>query len=85
MSEAEFEVLDELYFVMSFGQLSSVVEMDDGMLKETLEGLLKKGWVECFTSPNDTAGVQPVHFEKEYAKYYYLATKAGLLAHNSNL
>ncbi len=84
MSEAEFNVLDELYFVTSFSRLSAALETDDETLKKTLAALLKKGWVECYEHPGDGSPVQPADFEKEYAKYYYLATKAGLLAHNSN-
>ena len=85
MSDIEFDILDELYFVTSFGQLALALDMDEKMLKNSLEGLLKKGWIECLISPEDETPVRPAHFEREYRNYYYLATKAGLLAHNSNL
>jgi uncharacterized protein YicC (UPF0701 family) len=82
MSDTEFDVLDELYFVQSFGYLIDELEMDETVLKETLIGLIKRGWVKCFLSMQEEALAHEVKLEEKYKDYFYLATKAGLMAHN---
>ena len=83
MTNTEFEVLDELYFVQSFEALQQVLSMPESELKNILHGLLKKGWIKCFKSLAEELRAEETHFENEFKDYYYLATKAGLLAHNS--
>ena len=84
MTDLEFNVLDELYFLQSYGYLSKTLELTDEELKKALSSLLKKGWVRCYSSPSDELGSDSLEIESEYWNYHYLATKAGLLAHNSN-
>jgi len=84
MTEIEFDVLDELYFLQSYEYLVKTLKMDDAKLKPTLISLLEKGWVKCYRTPNDEIEFDNSEFESEYWNYHYLASKAGLLAHNSN-
>ena len=84
MTEIEFDVLDELYFLQSYEYLIRTLKLHDNTLKETLFELLKKGWVKCYSSPTEELDFESSEFEKEYWNYHYLASKAGLLAHNSN-
>ncbi len=83
MTDNEFDVLDELYFVQSFEALTQVLSMPEQELKLALEALLKKGWIKCFQSLTEELPADEIHFETQYRNYYYLASKAGLLAHNS--
>ena len=82
LTEQEFNVMDELYFVTPYSQLKNLVQLSDALLKSTLVVLIQKGFV-----------VQLVFNENEYAKnlsgmlndienHAYLCTKEGLLAHN---
>lgn len=82
MTDQEFDVLDELYFVQPFDFLISEVELEANEIKVALEGLLEKKYIKCFKSVDEEVFEQDLDFENKYAKYYYLATKAGLLAHN---
>ncbi|WKN32589.1 hypothetical protein PZB74_04430 [Porifericola rhodea] len=82
MTDHEFDVLDELYFVTSFTQLSEEVGLTEDVLKETLQQLLDKGWVKCFLNASEEAVESKIDFKKNYKDYFYLASKAGLLAHN---
>lgn len=82
MSDEEFDVLDELYFVQPFDYLIEELEMTALDLKEVLQGLLKRGWVKCFYNMNEEVFEDQLDFENSYEQYYYLATKTGLLAHN---
>lgn len=84
MTNIEFDVLDELYFLQSYKYLSKTLDFSDEQLKSTLRSLLEKGWLKCYKLPTDEIAFESVEFEKDYMNYYYLASKAGLLAHNSN-
>lgn len=85
MTELEYNVLDELYFLQSYSYIANTLDLTDEDLKRTLLRLLKKGWIRCYTSPTDELGSDKLYIESEYRNYHYLATKAGLLAHNSNI
>lgn len=83
MSEAEFDILDELYFVISFEELQEKVQMEEEVLKLELGNLIRKGWVRVLEKKSDNS-VEDLHsFNKNYKFYNYLASKEGLLAHNS--
>ena len=82
MSEAEFDVLDELYFVQQYRHLLVGLEMEDAELKSVLTALIDKGWVKCFLSMEEEALLQELQMDTKYREYFYLATKAGLMAHN---
>lgn len=82
MSDAEFDVMDELYFVQPFNYLEEELEMPVAELKEVLKSLLDKKWIKCLYNMNDEVFEDKLDFENEFQDYYYLASKAGLLAHN---
>lgn len=84
MTNIEFDVLDELYFIQSYANLAKALKLSDENLKSTLCNLLEKEWIKCFSSPTEEIEFESNEFEKDYWKYHYLANKAGLLAHNSN-
>ena len=84
MTDIEFDVLDELYFVQSFQKLSNSLNIKELEVKMVLQELLKKGWIKCFYQNKDEIVTESeLDFENKYAEYAYLATKEGLLAHNS--
>lgn len=84
MTDNKFDLIDELYFIQSYQYLAKTLDVNDEDIKLTLEGLLKRGWINCYISPTKEIEFDIKNFEKEYRNYHYLATKAGLLAHNSN-
>lgn len=82
MTDQEFDVLDELYFVQSFSFLQGETSLDAETLIAILQKLIAKGWVKCFA---DRPALEPIHEKSlgtEWNSYFYLATKEGLLAHN---
>ncbi|WPP48888.1 transporter [Catalinimonas niigatensis] len=85
MTALEFDVLDELYFVVSFRHLQEELEMEEQTLKEALLALLQKGWVKCFKDASEEAMQHETEFEIKYKEYFYLASKKGLLAHNGRV
>ncbi len=82
MTDAEFDVLDELYFVQPYEHLQSELDLDESELKDTLIGLSEKGWIKCYTSMDEEVFDQDLDLENNYQRYLYLASKKGLMAHN---
>lgn len=82
MSDIEFDVLDELYFVQPFAYLVDELEIDEFELRDVLSKLIDKGWVKCFVSMQEEELSHQVKLEEKFKEYFYLATKAGLMAHN---
>lgn len=82
MTDAEFDVLDELYFVQPYEHLQSELDLDETELKDTLIGLSEKGWIKCYTSMDEEVFDQDLDLENNYQRYLYLASKKGLMAHN---
>ncbi len=83
MTEKQFDVLDELYFVQSFKDLMQLTALKENELKSCLRELIIKGWVKCLDHSNMEAILDQPDMESNFQNYYYLATKAGLLAHNT--
>lgn len=83
MNELEFEVLDQIYFVESFAKIQQAVKTDETTLKNTLKTMIEKDWVKCFLNQFSEVVSSTEGFEDNFRNYYYLATKEGLLAHNS--
>lgn len=83
MSDKEFQVLDELYFIQSFQELLVLTDLNEDELKTILEDMLAKGWVKSMKSREGEEPASEEDYLTHYASYHYLATKAGLLAHNS--
>ena len=82
MTEEEFSVLDELYFIQDFNQLLESTGMSEEELKSTLFAILQKGWAKPYHPADQEIVFDADRFEKNYMFYHYIATKAGLLAHN---
>lgn len=82
MTDLEFDVLDELYFVVPYHHLKEELDLDDNTLKGVLESLLGKGWIKCFLTASEEAVRGEIDFDNKYKDYFYLASKQGLLAHN---
>lgn len=82
MSDEEFDLLDELYFVQNFDYLSESLGWNDELLLATLQSLYQEGMIKCLTSP-DNERFDRVEVLLEGKSLYYLATKKGLMAHNT--
>lgn len=84
MTEIEFDILDELYFVASYPDLRSTLSLSDAEMCEGLKSLLTKGYVKILYPDQDTEhGYNEENFGKHCQEYFYLASKAGLVVHNS--
>ena len=82
MTDQQFDLLDELYFIQSFDDLQLALGWSEENLKGVLAELVKKGWVRCYLNKNEEVVPGDIRLEKNYNHYFYLASKAGLFAHN---
>ncbi|WP_026998444.1 hypothetical protein [Eisenibacter elegans] len=84
MSDEEYDLMAELYFLQSFADLTAQLEYPSHILQQTLKNLWSKGWIRCYvTASEEILDESLVDLDTKFESYYYIATKAGLLAHNS--
>ncbi|MEB2775583.1 hypothetical protein SYJ56_09700 [Algoriphagus sp. D3-2-R+10] len=82
MNDEEFDLMDELYFVQPYGYLLETLSWEEELLLTTLQSLFSQGYVKCLDNP-DTERFGAVDIIKEGKDLYFLATKKGLMAHNT--
>nr|WP_225986829.1 hypothetical protein [Rufibacter sp. LB8] len=73
-----------MYFVTSYPDLQEKLGLPEPDLQVALLALIGANYIKCLFPDQDTeVPFDPVHFETEKQGYFFLATKAGLLNHNS--
>lgn len=82
MSGAEYEIMDQLYFVTSFEDIKELSGVEESVIASVLWMFINKGWVKIFAGPENEVEVVEEDFMTNFMKYHYLASKQGLLAHN---
>ena len=83
----EEDIMDEVYFVISYADLAVNSGIPEPELQEGVIGLLQKGYLnqlEFNTDIGDYAKRSEADLDN-VAGYHYVASKSGLLAHNSRL
>jgi hypothetical protein len=83
MTDREFDVLEELYFTVPFERLKKNLEWSNQEILDVLMDLLTKGWVKGFDIQTDSEIEDVEYIRKHYTELNFLATKKGLMAHNS--
>ncbi len=83
MEDWQFEILDELYFVTGYEELEDKLPDLKSNLRIYLEDLWHQGWVKIIDRQTEEEIFDLNKFDLTYKEYNYLATKAGLMAHNS--
>jgi hypothetical protein len=83
MTNEEYLVLDELYFTTPFTKLQERVEWEEKKLVDLLISLLEKGWVKGVNIETEQDITDPDLIRNQFNALHFLATKKGLLAHNT--
>lgn len=81
MTDLEYDILDEMYFIITYNQLLENLNWEKPELNSQIKNLLDKKWVKAY----ENVGMNEIHqdiSENEYCNYLYLASKTGLMAHN---
>jgi hypothetical protein len=84
MNDTEFEILDELYFVISYTELVKIVDGDNQNLSSTLKSLYQNGWIKILSDVDNEWPIESLDFERDLPSAFFLITKKGLLAHNTS-
>lgn len=85
LTESEFLVIDELYFPINFEMIIENTGVEKNDITILLKNLLKKEFIHQMkfnSTMNDYERCLESDFEK-MEEYLYVASKKGLLAHNS--
>jgi hypothetical protein len=82
MSDREFDLLDELYFVQDYDFIKKSLGWEDELLIATLNSLYQAGMIKCLSTP-DAERFDLVDVFSEGKNLFFLATKKGLMAHNT--
>ena len=82
MNDQEVDLLDELYFVQSYGEVKSALDWKDEQLQKHLFSLHQQEYIKILSSHDEEyKGIMDVS-AIPWHKLYFLATKKGLLEHN---
>jgi DNA-binding MarR family transcriptional regulator len=83
MSEQEYLILDELYFLTDYHTLSKKLNIQDQTLQKLLISLIQKNWVNFYEKIDGESLFLNSETESNLKSYFYLASKEGLKAHNT--
>lgn len=83
MTSVQYDIMDELYFPIPFDELVEALSISEEEMKAQIGQMFQKGWVKILVPETDEIVQEMADFELNYKKYSYLASKTGLLAHNS--
>jgi len=82
MTTAEYDIMDQLYFVTSYDDIRKLSGVEASIINTSLWNFINRRWVKCFNGPENEIDAEEDDFLANFAKYHYLASKEGLLAHN---
>jgi hypothetical protein len=84
VTDQEFDILDELYFVISFQELTRNLSWPAADVLPVLKDLIAKEMVKCIDPQSEEEmELSLTDLDKQYQKILFLATKKGLMEHNS--
>lgn len=82
MTDLVFNILDELYFICSFDDIIRQTQIENNVLKHELWLMIENGLVRTLENEEEI-NISLADFTSNFKKYHYIATKKGLMAHNT--
>ena len=83
MTDREYEIIDALYFTVSFESVKSELEANEEELIAEILVLIEKGWIKCLEKISEKEVEDISMIRNNYRTYNFLASKEGLKVHNS--
>lgn len=83
MTDQEFDIIDELYFVTAYKDLKEATGLTDVQLATNLIEMANKGWIRVYKNVDEESELEQLNMKKDYQSYFYLASKKGLFKHNT--
>jgi len=82
LTNNEFDLLDELYFVQNYNELKDALEWNDAQIQSTLKSVSQKGYVKLLSDHDTEYAFSALNEDTPWKQLYFLATKKGLMVHN---
>jgi hypothetical protein len=83
LNDLEYRILDELYFISSYQTLMENLNEDRENMKEALVNMLRNGWIVQIKYEAHEEEKLEVPDLSVLEQSYFVASKKGLLIHNS--
>lgn len=85
LNDIEWQILDSLYFVEPFDKIVEEVNAPETIIADNLKQLIHKRYVVALVWSEEKKDYIKTYMYNtdNMREYHYLATKEGLLAHNS--
>lgn len=83
MSSVHSEILDELYFIATYEDILKELNLSDSTLRVELWQMIENGLVKVMSNYDEEIELNKEGFEQNLKKYHYIASKKGLMWHNS--
>jgi hypothetical protein len=68
MTDLEFDILDELYFVISFEELMQKLGIEETKLKTAMQTMLEQKYIKCFRNVSDELPNEHLDFKELFFK-----------------
>ncbi|MDE0470889.1 MAG: transporter [Ekhidna sp.] len=82
MTDIEYCIINEIYFVTRYDDIKSATGFDDEEIKVNLVSLIAKGFVKVYHLMEEELALENIDMERCYKSYFYVASKKGLFEHN---
>ena len=83
MDDIFYEILEELYFIETFEGLKAKLSYETNVLQGYLWIMLEKDLIKIMVNFDEEIEQNKEEFEQNFQKYHYIASKKGLMWHNS--
>lgn len=83
MKEIFYDILDELYFIRTFEELLEKLNLESNVLQGYLWTMLEEGLIKTMVNFDEEIEQNKEIFALNFKKYHYIASKKGLMWHNS--
>ena len=83
MTEQEYLLLDELYFLIDYNSLKNKSKLSIQNLDELLISSINKNWINFYEKIDGESLFLNNQTQSNLKSYFYLASKEGLKAHNT--
>jgi|TARA_B110000046_G_scaffold149305_1_gene157458 hypothetical protein len=83
MTNTQYEIIDALYFVTPFNELVAQLDLEKELLVVELHKLHHRGWIRVYDGIDQELENHAL-LNDRFEKYQFLASKQGLIVHNSD-
>jgi hypothetical protein len=83
MEDIFYDILEELYFIQTFDGIVEKLNLESNVLQRYLWKMYDLGLIKTMVNFDEEIEQNEEEFERNFKKYHYIASKKGLMWHNS--